>query len=349
LNLMRIDRTFNKVSQYGGPVGRVMVRESGLLRQQELTRILYSSYQEALGVALDTVYGRYLEDAKVPDDIESGLERFLFDQYGFLDEACSGMGVAEFMHMKYDFHNLRVLAKNVLLGESDEDKLISDLGTVAPELLKEFLEGLKSPGVPARIAGAAELALRLAGGGDIDSQAIDTLVDRAFLESRLEIAHKVGSPPLEAFCRSAIDVANLLILLRGFALGKGPSFYQAAIAQGGGLSRNELLALAGRPFPEVTDRLLNSRYGQLLSDALEKGEERARLTSLDRVSDDILLEKVGNFSKVSIGPERIVKYMMTRENEVVMLRIIFVGKLNLLPTGDIEARLPMQYLRASSG
>jgi V/A-type H+/Na+-transporting ATPase subunit C len=349
LSLMRVDKIFNRVSKYGGPVGRVMVRESGLLNQQQLTRMLYSDYHEALGVALDTVYGRYLEDAKVPDDVESGLEQFIVDQYAFLDEACSGMGVAEFMRMKYDFHNLRVLAKKVFLGTADEDKLISELGVIAPELLKELLEGIKSPGIPAPIAAAVDLLIRLAEAGDIDSQAIDTLIDRAFLEGRLGIARQEGSRPLEAFCRSAIDVANLQILLRGFALGKEASYYERAIAEGGALPRNELVSLAGRPFTEVTDRLLGSRYGQLISEALERGEERARLTSLDKVADDFLLEKIGKFSNVAIGPERIVKYMMTRENEVVMLRIIFVGKLNLLPAGVIEARLPAQYLRASAG
>lgn len=347
--MSKIEPSCSRVSRYGQPVGRVMVREATLLKRQQVERMLHSDYRDALGVTFDTVYGQYLEGAEVVADIESGLERFLAEEYRFLDETCSGTLVAEFMHLKYDFHNIRVLAKRHFMGDSGDERLYSSLGTVALESLERALEVASSPGLPPRIEETVRLVRSAAERGEQTSQAIDTVIDRAYLKVRLKIAREEGSGSLEDLCRSAIDIANLNILLRGLTLGKESSFYEAALVEGGKLPRKELLALAGQPFSEVARKLLDSRYGRMLSEVLDRGTDRTRLTSLDRISDDYLMDKVNRFSRVSIGPERIIRYMMTRETEVAMLRLILVGKLNQLSTGMIESRLPDEYLKRAVG
>ncbi len=346
--LAKIDRSYNKVSRYGSAVGRVMVRESTLLSRQEVERMLYPDYDEALGVSHDTAYGPYLEDAAVPADIESGLESFLEEQYRFLDEACSGTLIARFMRMKYDYHNLRVLAKRDFLGGEDGERLFSKLGLVSVEVLEQAVNGVGSPDIPADLRGAVE-KVRVAGSsGEADSQLFDSLVDRAFFEGRLLTARQEGSRPLVKYCRCAVDVANLMVMLRGLEFAKDPSFYAVALAEGGEFPRTELLSLAGRPFTEVSARFLNSRYGTMVAQVLDEGAESVRLTSLDRTTDDCLMEKVVGFANVSVGPERVVRYMLTRETEVAILRIVFVGKLNSLSPAVIETRLPLGYLKAGS-
>lgn len=346
--LAKIDRSYNKVSRYGSAVGRVMVRETTLLSRQEVERMLYPDYEEALGVAHDTAYGPYLEGASVPADIESGLESFLEEQYRFLEEACSGTLVARFVRMKYDYHNLRVLVKRAFLGGEDAGRLFSKLGVVPVEALEQALNGMDSPDFPADLRGAIERAREAGSRGETDPQMFDSLVDRAFFEGRLLTARQEGSRPLVKYCRCAVDVANLMVMLRGLEFAKGQSFYAAALADGGEFPRAELLSLAGRPFAEVTARFLNSRYGTMVAQVLDEGAEGVRLTSLDRTTDDCLMEKVAGFASVSVGPERIVRYMLTRETEVAILRIVFVGKLNSLSPAVIETRLPLGYLKAGS-
>lgn len=346
--LVGLDRTFNKVSKYGSAVGRVMVREGTLLTRQEIERMLYPDYEEALGVAFDTAYGPYIEGAHVAADIESGLEDFLVDQYAFLDDACKGTLVARFMQMKYDFHNLRVLVKKFYIDGHLEERLFTKLGSISVESLDEAVQGVGSPSVPGYAQRAVDLTRAAARKGEPDSQVFDSIIDKAFLEERLLIAKREGSRPLERYCRAAIDVANMLVLLRGLKLGKDISYYNVALVEGGAFSVGELRLLAGRPFAEVRSRLLNSRYGMLIADALGDEDEGVKLTSLDRETDDYLMEKVAGFSNVSVGPERIVRYMTMRENEVAMLRIIFVGKLNGLPSSALESRLPLEYLKVRS-
>jgi len=178
-----------------------------------------------------------------------------------------------------------------------------------------------------------------------DPQVIDTVLDREYLERRLRIAVMERSPLLIDFCRAAIDVANLRVILRALNLGKSPEYVESALADGGSLERDNLVYLYGQPFDYLAERLLDSEYGLMLSDVLSRGERRVRLTSFDQESDDRLLEAINGFKAVSVGPERIVKYMMARENEVAVLRIILMGKLHYLSAEVIEARLPTGNLK----
>jgi V/A-type H+-transporting ATPase subunit C len=337
-------KSFSKAGKYGHAVGRIMVHEATLLKWQQVHRLIESEFNEALAVTLETVYGPYLEGATVPDEIESGLMRFLADEYRFIDEVCAGTLAAELMHTKYDFHNLRVLLKQHYFGDSGEDKLLSELGTVDIEGLRSCVEE-QSGGVPGHLRKVVDEVRRRLERGPPDSQLLDTMIDRAFLERRLEVAEMEDSGLLVDFARAAVDVANLRVLLRGLGLDKDKEYYYDALAEGGKLSRRDLLELSGEPFDSLVDKLLKSRYGQMLTDVLQRGEDRARLTSLDKASDDYLLGELRRFTLVSMGPERIVRFMMTRENEVAMLRIILMGKLHALSPEVIEARLPLAHLR----
>lgn len=338
----RFPRSFSKAGRYGQAVGRIMVHESTLLNRQQVERMVDSLYRDALAVSLETLYGPYIQGSTTAHEIESGLMRCLADEYAFMDEICSGTLVAEFMHLKYDYHNLRAMLKIRYFGDSAGDELFSDLGSTDLESLRALVERGAAQGVPERLC---RLVGKVTGaeGVDTDPQVVDTIVDRAFLEDRLALARMERSRLLVAFCKAAIDVANLRLLLRGMNLDKPPLFYEAALASGGRLERTKLIEFSAASFEEVSEKLLDSEYGRMLSDVLVRGADRARLTSLDRATDEYLLERIRGMSVVSMGPERIIRYMLTRESEVAVLRVIFMGKLHYLSSEVIAARLPAAY------
>jgi V/A-type H+-transporting ATPase subunit C len=338
-------KSFSKASRYGHAVGRVMVHENTLLTPQLVARMVESDLEEALGVTSETVYGPYLEGASSSKDVEEGLLSFLTDEFRFMDQICAGTLVAKFMHLKYDFHNLKVLLKQKYLGDGG-DALLSTLGRIdVAEMRRGLDEGTRGR-VPVYLWDAARAAV--ADDQQPDPQRIDTVVDRAFLQRRLEIAKEEGSRLLVKFCRAAVDVANLNVLLRGAELDKTGQFYWEALADGGDLDKVLMLRLSGEPFSVVAEKLLGSRYGKMFSSVLGEAGEKVRLTSLDRASDEFLLEQVSGFSVVSMGPERIVRFMLTRENEVAMLRTILLGKLYNLTPDVIESRLPAAYVKEAA-
>lgn len=335
-------RSFSKAGRYGHAVGRVMCHESTLLTSQLMRRLVEPDFEEVLAVTSETVYGPYLEGASVSHEVESGLLRFLADEYRFMDQICAGTLVTAFMHLKYDYHNLKVILKSEHLGDGEDD-LLSDLGSVGVPEVRAIARGELPLGAPAGLWLAAIAAVPA--GLAADPQYIDTVVDRAFLENRLALAKEEGSQLLARFCRAAIDLANLHVLLRGNSFGKEEAFFETALAEGGQLNRKLLLKLSGEPYPLIADQLLSSRYGHRLAGLLERGEEKARLTSLDRATDEYLLAELSRFSAVSMGPERIIRYMTIRENEISVLRVILIGKLYGLAPAVIESRLPFFYIK----
>lgn len=342
--MTRAMKTFRRVTRYGTAVGRIMVREAGLFNWQRVERLIEADYHDALRILLETRYGRYLEGVTVSKGIEDGLQRFMADEYRFLDEVCAGTFVAEFMHAKYDFHNLKVALKRLYFGGGEEE-MISRLGSIDSGELERSVEKHRSGYLPGYIERAIERTRAAMERWGDDPQMLDTVIDRLFLERRLELTRLEKSRFLVSFARAAIDVANLKLLLRGRSVDKGRDYFMEALCEGGQLGKTRLIELAGESAERLTARLLATRYGRMLDKVLEAGEGSAGLTSLDRASEEFLVEKLDSSRRMAVGPERIVRYMMALENEVAMLRIVLMGKLHGLSSATIEARLSPVYSR----
>ncbi len=338
--MTRAMKTFFKVPRYGTACGRVMMKEATLLNWQRVERILESGFDEALGVLLETESGKYLAGAKVAADVENGLMNFLIEEYRFLDEICSGTLVSAFLHLKYDFHNMKVLFKEEITGMAhDEGILLGELGTVDTEEMRLSVSRHRRGYLPALLEESIETIRTGLDKRGNDPQMVDTIADRLFLEARLKLAVLEKSRFLVNFATSALDLANLKVLLRGVALGKERSFYEEAFATGGKIPRHTLMELSSESPERISARLLTTRYGRMLSPVLDVADKRVRLTTLDKQSDEYIMEQCARMSRVAIGPERIVRYILRRENEVVLLRIILMGKLHGLTPEAIEERI----------
>ena len=342
--MTRAMKTFRRVARYGTAVGRIMVREAGLFNWQRVERLIEADFHDALRILLETRYGKYLEGVTVSKEIEDGLQRFMADEYRFLDEVCAGTLVAEFMHAKYDFHNLKVALKRLYFG-GEEEEMISRLGSIDPGDLELSVEKQRSGFLPGYMERAIERTRASRERLGDDPQILDTAIERLFLERRLELARREKSRFLVSFARAAIDVVNLKLLLRGRGVGKGRDYFVEALCEGGRLGKTLLLELAGESPERLNAKLLATQYGRMLDKVLEAGEGSAGLSSLDRASDEFLVEKLGSSRRIAVGPERIVTYMMALENEVAVLRIVLMGKLHGVSSVTLEARLSPVYSR----
>ncbi len=335
--MFRTLRGFSQSIKYGHAVGRIQVREGKLLNWQRLERLIESSYEEGMRVIAETDYGQYLEGALVSADIDRGLMRSLATEYRFLDEIACRSNIAKYLHYKYDFHNMKAVVKEKFLGETPEE-LLSELGSVKPEEIKKAVEEKDFSLLDRDLGQILERSLKEIESAGPNSQVIDTVFDREYLETQYELAKKEKSPFLLDYSRARIDLANFKALLRARLLGKGAKFLELALANGGTVKKGNLLKLVDESPEKITARLLSTKYGKVLSEALEAGGQSVKLTSLDKESDDYLVENLNKF-QMTVGVEPILKYMSTRENEVVALRIIFMGKLHGVSPQVIEERL----------
>lgn len=341
-DMARAMKTFRKVPRYGHAVGRIMVHEAALLDWQRIVRMLESGFSECLEILRETEYGPYLEDALVSSDIEDGLQRFLVEQYAFLDDICAGTQVARFLHLKYDFHNLKVIFKQKYFGDSS-GRMFSDLGGLDVAVLEQAIKG-GQVGHLTRYWDTVVEEVGAAVAEEEDPGTVDAVADRLYQERRLAVARMEKSRFLISYARASVDVVNLKVLLRGRRLDKDREYYGMALADGGRLDLSLLLDLSGDSYERLAARLVSTRYGRMLEQVIHTEDREVRLTSLDRYSDEYLLEKLGAMDRIRVGPERIVRYILTRENEVVLIRILLQGKLHRLTPEAIEQVINPAYL-----
>lgn len=341
-DMTRAMKTFRGVSRYGTAVGRVMVHEGSLLDWQRVDRLLESDFDGSIAVLADTDYAPYLLEAKTASEVEEGLLSFLGDQYRLLDEMSPDGFLSDFMHLKYDFHNTVAVLRRAH-GDGEATSLLPGLGSLDTERIEASAESRGSGNLPAywEEVVASLKALLLGGAGP---QEVDTAAERAYLERRLALASAEKSRFLVDYARASIDLANLKVLLRGRALGKNGGYYESAMAGGGRMSRSELAGLASESYESLSSRLLVTRYGRVLEEVLSPEDRIVRLTTLDRESEEFLLEKLAGMKRMAIGPERIIRYALLREDEVAMLRVILFSKLYGVSTGAVARRLNPSFL-----
>ncbi len=325
-------------ARYGYAVGRIKVREMDLLNRQRLGRLIEADFEEALHILEEVDYGDYLKDVRVAADVEAGLERFLQDLYAFLAEITpAGSYICAFLLDRYDFHNLKVLLKERCCGEGKEGLLL-DLGTLEPTELAAALENALK--LPVHLAAPALEVLALT---EINSQWVDTIVDRHFFEHRLDLARQERSRFMEEFARTSLDLANIKVLLRARNLGKDAGFLDRALAGGGRLGKSWLVDLITQPAEEILHALGRSRYSAGLLQYLEVEEDRVRLTEYDKRADDLLMAELHRALHIAVGVEPILGYVQGRENDVAVLRIIIMGKLHNLSPEAIERHVRRLY------
>lgn len=337
-DMVRAMKTFRKVPRYGTAIGRVMVREAGLLNWQRLERMIESDYDDALRVLNETSYGSYLEGAKYAGDLEEGLMRYLVDEYKFIDEVCEGTFVAGFLRCRYDFHNIKVAFKEKYF-EGTTEAMVPGLGSLDISDLRRSVEKRRAGNLPPFWESVIEKIQDVLGAGEPEPQWVDMVADRLYLEHRLDLAKGDGSRPLVSFTRAEVDTANIRTLLRGKALGKEEEFFRIAFAEGGRLDRKRLIGLSAEPADRILVDLEATPYGRIVSAAVGTEDKEKSFILVDKAYEEFLLEKIGSVARVALGPEKIVRYMLSRESDVAVLRIVMMAKLHHVSSIDIMRRL----------
>jgi V/A-type H+-transporting ATPase subunit C len=336
VDLKRI-KPFSDVTRYGYAVGRVRVLETQMLNTQRVERLIEADFEGALNILDEIDMGEYLEGAKLAREVDADLTAFLRHVYTSLGEALPPDSyIMEFFLCRYDFHNLKALLK-AAMEEKKPQGLLDGLGKLGLETLRRGIEN------PTELPSPYRETLEEAA-GQASPQELDTLVEKHYLAYRLFLAKREGSPFIIDFARASIDLANLKLVIRARLLSKDREFLEAAIVRGGFVPANNLLDLYSDP-PEMMAKKLeaNIYYSKLLEIA-ESTDEVVRLTDFDRKSDDQLMDMVRGMKRISVGVEPIFAYLRSRENEVLLVRLILIAKLHRISPDAIDKALRKLYI-----
>ncbi len=242
-----------------------------------------------------------------------------------------------FLWMKYDFHNLKVSLKARLneRGYADVSHALVDLGSLTAEDWERFvLEGK----TPALTEGLHETLVDVAKEFERtgDSQLVDQLVDKHYLEETLSMAQTFKSPLTIGYLQRLIDLTNLKTFIRLKELKKEAGHLESILLEGGRVDSSVFVESYKKGYEELRQLLERKMHCDELALVLEEFLKEKTLLSVEKKMSELLQDYMEESKKMSFGPEPVFAFFWKFENHMQILRTVLVGKLNQLPTADIH-------------
>jgi V/A-type H+-transporting ATPase subunit C len=94
----------------------------------------------------------------------------------------------------------------------------------------------------------------------------------------------------------------------------------------------------------LIDKLAYKDYSKVVEEGISSYMKTKSLTKFEKLSDDFMFELAKKGKYVAFGIEPLVGYLMAKENEVKIIRMIMVGKINEIPNELIRERLRDVYV-----
>ncbi len=324
-------------------VTRIRALENKLLDKPKIDRMVEAKNpEEVIKVLYETSYAGSISEVNGIEDYEVMLSKELENTYDMVKKMAPEPELIDILLLKYDIHNLKVLMKSSFLNEENDD-LLTNVGTIEPVKLKEMIREKNFVFLDPEIKrGLDEIINSFS--IDPDPQIIDIILDRCLYTVMIQIAENSKNSFMTEFVKLQIDLINIRMFIRVKAMGYGREFLKKAFIGDGRLDYEFFSESIDEPVDSLKDKLLISDYSNVITEGIDSYTKTKSLMRFEKLSDDFLLEYVKKGKYVAFGIEPIVGYIIAKENEVKIIRIIMVGKINNINNELIRERLRDVYV-----
>ena len=320
------------VEQYTYAVARVRAKELTLLSKQDIESLLACrTYEDGL----------HLLAGKGWKETQKGTEAMLSaeieETWDTIRELVDDMSVFDVFLYPIDFQNLKAAVKSVVTNSGQHGSLFLPRGTVPVEQMVKAVQTRDFSTLPQRMQSAAsEAATILLQTGD--GQLCDITIDRAALEAVRDAGRESKDGLIREYAELTVAVADIKMAVRGQKTGKSAAFMRKMLVACASMDVEALIhaAVAGRD--EINAYLLNTRYGQAVEE-LKKSPSAFECWCDNRIMELIRPQKYQSFT---IAP--LAAYILARENEIKMVRLVLSAKRNHLKESVVRERLREMYV-----
>ena len=322
--------------EYVYAVTRVHISEQKLLNTRDFEQMINAgSLQNALSFLEEKGWAVQESQGDVDTIIAAESDRL----WSFIQELVDDLSPFDLFRTVKDFHNLKAAIKLNYSGEADDTGRnyymkhgIIDIALI--EASAKTHDFMKLPKILADAGKAAYEALSHTGNG----QACDIEIDRAALLAVAKAGKDSKSELLQEYAELTVDLANIKSAVRCSRAGKNSDFISRVLAAAGTLNIKRLAAAAENSISDISEYLQGSKYGKA-TDELGKS-----LAAFERYCDNELIELIkpqkGNFFTI----EPIAAYILARENEIKMVKLILSALENHLDSDVLQERLRDTYV-----
>ena len=322
--------------EYVYAVTRVHIHEQKLLNVKDFEQMINSG---SISEALDFLEEKGWEVQNFQGDVDAIIEAENDRLWTFIRELVDDLSPFDVFCTIKDFHNLKAAIKLHYSGEIENTDRkyylkhgIIDVGLI--EASAKTRDFTKLPKSLSDAGKAAYEALTHTGNG----QACDIEMDRAALLAVAKAGKDSKSALLQEYAELTVDLANIKSAVRCCRMRKSRDFTERVLADAGTLDTRRLAAAAETSIDDISEYLKGSKYGRAAAE-LEKS-----LAAFERYCDNELIGLIkpqkGNYFTI----EPIAAYILARENEIKMVKLILSALENHLNSEMLHERLRDTYV-----
>ena len=326
---------------YGQSVVTIRVLEKRLLTRNRLERMIEAETpEEVLKLLGETEYSQDMADIHGSQDYEIILKRETERVFSIVRNMIKNTGIVDVLSLKYDYHNLKVLLKSKITGK-DFSSLLMQAGTIDASKFKVKFE-TQSNDLPQEIMEAIDEVQK-----DFEEnhnpQRIDIIVDKHYFRNLSRLAKEIDVKVITDYVEGLIDFQNMITLFRVQKQKRDARFLETVIFEGGTISKNKIVASINDNTDTILNKFKKEKLGTYLVKGLEAFSETKRLSELEKISDNYLMELNKESKYVVFGPEPLFTYLVAKEREINAVRMIMVSKINNISSDKIRERLRETY------
>ena len=318
------------------------IYEKKLLKRSDFERMIEAKdLDEAIRFLNDTPYQTYVNKLSRNEDYEIALKESLKDNLNDFYKLLPSTEVVDIFNLKYEYHNLKVILKENISGQDYSGMYINIGEFNFDKLKKEFESGdrKKLDSLYAEVISSVyDEFLEFK-----DPQNIEILIDKGYFERLKSLSDETEIELFKQYTEDLIDFTNIRTLLRCQKQGSDLNFLNRVLVDGGTIEKTRYKDFLNQKIDENSTLFKSARIYYQVKESIKEYNSSNNLSYFEKSMDDYLMEVMKEAKKITYGPEVPFAFLYGKETEIKNLRIIFVSKLNKLPTNFIRERLRESY------
>ena len=243
-----------------------------------------------------------------------------------LHELIADSPLEDIFLLPYDIHNLKLLLKGKLAGNSAGKEWALEEGKYPKQMLIEAVYDDVSSDLPGAIVDDIRELTEALQNSTRFAQ-VDYCLDRRLRALQLEIARNAKNVFVIAYLQRLSDVQNISAIIRRKTHELGRDTLKDTLLDGGMLDRGFLEKVYDSGWESMVTAFKPTAHSRWVADALAAQIERSNfLAVLDTCGAQYLIEFLHTARQHPFGIEQILAFHIARDHELKVVRTMWMGK-----------------------
>lgn len=331
-----------KDTDYLFSTARVRSVEKNMITRERAEKMIDAkTIEDALKVLDDINYG-YGNEAVNANSYENLLSDEHKKTYDFITSIAPELDYFNMFLFPYDYHNLKVIMKAEYLGIDASDTLV-DTGSIDIKNLKYSVKERDFSELTDNMEKALKEIIETFPKTN-DPQLIDIILDKYCYDEMLRSAEQTNSKFIIDYVKMQIDAINIKTYVRLKKMNKSWDFFTKVYLHGGNITEQVFIKSYDEVFEKFAEQLSAYGFKEVFLEGTEALAETGKFTTLEKLLDNKVIEYIKSAKYISFGIEPLAGYLIAKDNEIKIARIILAGKLAGISPELIRERLRETYV-----